>query len=71
MISKDVDFYTVAAGYVCWDKAHPEMFFSPCFVWKNEAVEWNYQKNHQFLGSQRNGAKYKKSLQIILSPSVP
>lgn len=35
---------------------------------KNEAVEWNCQKKHQFLDSHRSGEKYKKSLQILLFP---
>lgn len=33
---------------------------------KNEAVEWNDQKKHQFLGSHSENTQ--KSLQILLSP---
>lgn len=60
----------MSSGYVCWGKSHPQMLLFLELYRKNEAVEWNYQKKHQFLGSHRSGEKYKQSLQILLLPPM-
>lgn len=60
----------MVSSYVCWGKCHPQMPLFFGLYGKNEAVEWNCQKKHQFLDSHRSGEKYKKLPQILLFPPL-